>query len=114
MNHFSCFLIEVSKYTREAGVRGLERKLGALCRAAAVHIANAKIKRKSSIDSNGNDDISTRFKYLPKQDDDNGIKEVKTINIDDTWTTKFLCSYKHLLYVNQKYFCVLIDFTFLF
>ena len=67
----------MSKYTREAGVRGLERKLGALCRAAAVHIANAKTNSSSSPNSNGNDDISTKFNHSPKQDDDNGCKEVK-------------------------------------
>lgn len=33
------FFIQVSNYTREAGVRGLERKIGALCRAVAVQIA---------------------------------------------------------------------------
>ena len=37
----------VSKYTREAGVRGLERKLGTLCRAAAVYMANQKATRKT-------------------------------------------------------------------
>ena len=67
----------MSKYTREAGVRGLERKLGALCRAAAVHIANAKTKSNSSPNSNGNDDISTKSNYPPKQADDNDGKEVK-------------------------------------
>jgi ATP-dependent Lon protease len=29
----------VSKYTREAGVRSLERKIGAVCRAVAVKVA---------------------------------------------------------------------------
>lgn len=32
----------ISKYTREAGVRTLERKLGALCRAVAVQVAEMK------------------------------------------------------------------------
>ena len=67
----------MSKYTREAGVRGLERKLGALCRAAAVHIANAKTKGNSSHDNNVNDDISAKSNYSPKQADDNDINEVR-------------------------------------
>jgi len=33
----------VSNYTREAGVRTLERQLGALCRAVAVKLAEAKV-----------------------------------------------------------------------
>ncbi|EDV25564.1 uncharacterized protein TRIADDRAFT_50226 [Trichoplax adhaerens] len=33
----------VSRYTREAGVRSLERKLGAICRAAAIKIAERSI-----------------------------------------------------------------------
>ncbi|PNF19295.1 Lon protease-like protein 2, peroxisomal [Cryptotermes secundus] len=35
--------ILVSCYTREAGVRTLERKLGALCRAVAVHVAEMNV-----------------------------------------------------------------------
>jgi ATP-dependent Lon protease len=33
----------VSCYTREAGVRTLERKLGALCRAVAVRVAEMSV-----------------------------------------------------------------------
>ncbi|KAK3914653.1 Lon protease-like protein 2, peroxisomal [Frankliniella fusca] len=40
-----------AQYTREAGVRTLERKLGALCRAVAVRVAEMKL-RKSSEESN--------------------------------------------------------------
>ena len=36
--HFFSF-IQVSGYTLEAGVRELERKIGSLCRAVAVQIA---------------------------------------------------------------------------
>lgn len=32
----------VGEYTREAGVRTLERKIGALCRAVAVQVAEPK------------------------------------------------------------------------
>ncbi|XP_041455193.1 lon protease homolog 2, peroxisomal-like [Lytechinus variegatus] len=39
----------ISKYTREAGVRQLERKFGAVCRAVAVRVAETQMsKRKNS------------------------------------------------------------------
>ncbi|XP_034257095.1 lon protease homolog 2, peroxisomal-like isoform X1 [Thrips palmi] len=37
----------IAQYTREAGVRTLERKLGALCRAVAVRVAEMKLKKPS-------------------------------------------------------------------
>ena len=70
--NFMCSFIKVSKYTREAGVRGLERKLGALCRAAAVHIANNKAKETSHWDVKENIEAST----ITIQDDDITIREV--------------------------------------
>ena len=46
-----CLLIDlVSNYTREAGVRELERKFGALCRAVAVRVAE-KEKGSNSTES---------------------------------------------------------------
>ena len=38
--------IAVSKYTREAGVRNLERKIGGICRAVAVKVAEGMSKSK--------------------------------------------------------------------
>jgi len=35
----------VNEYTREAGVRGLERQIGALCRKTAAQVAEGKLKR---------------------------------------------------------------------
>lgn len=32
----------MSKYTREAGVRSLERRIGALCRSVAVEVAEGR------------------------------------------------------------------------
>ena len=37
-----CVCVCVSRYTREAGVRSLERKIGALCRAVAVKVAEGQ------------------------------------------------------------------------
>ena len=38
----------ITGYTREAGVRGLERKLGAVCRTKAVQYAEKKEQNKES------------------------------------------------------------------
>ena len=70
--NFMCSFIKVSKYTREAGVRGLERKLGALCRAAAVHIANNKAKETYHLNGKENMEAST----ISKQNDDAAVREV--------------------------------------
>ena len=67
---------KVSKYTREAGVRGLERKLGALCRAAAVHMANSNAKQKPSMDDNENVAASTKREHQPIEGHVANIKEV--------------------------------------
>ena len=40
------YLLLVSKYTREAGVRMLERRIGAVCRAVAVKVAENSSKNK--------------------------------------------------------------------
>ena len=42
-----------SKYTREAGVRDLERKVGSLCRAIAVRVAEAKTKSDNNLEPTG-------------------------------------------------------------
>ena len=43
----------VTRYTREAGVRGLERRLGAICRAKAVQYAEKKeVDKESEYDPN--------------------------------------------------------------
>ena len=36
-----CVCVAVTKYTREAGVRTLERRIGAVCRAVAVRVAES-------------------------------------------------------------------------
>lgn len=44
----------VSKYTREAGVRNLERKIGGICRAVAVRVAESTSKNKTEKTDNIN------------------------------------------------------------
>ncbi|XP_071495990.1 lon protease homolog 2, peroxisomal-like [Diadema antillarum] len=41
----------ISKHTREAGVRQLERKLGAVCRAVAVRVAETQVPKSETSDS---------------------------------------------------------------
>ncbi|XP_042883916.1 lon protease homolog 2, peroxisomal-like isoform X1 [Penaeus japonicus] len=43
----------IGEYTREAGVRTLERKIGALCRAVAVQVAEAKPEDQAAIGEEG-------------------------------------------------------------
>ena len=58
------FLIDiVSNYTLEAGVRELERKFGAICRAVAVQVAEKEKQSTSSTESNCVSTLSQIKKY---------------------------------------------------
>jgi len=51
-------LIEViAQYTREAGVRNLQRKIGALCRAAAVRVIKDEAKAAITVESSWLDEV---------------------------------------------------------
>ena len=46
-----CCLNTAAKYTREAGVRTLERRIAAVCRAVAVKVAEHSIKQKAAVNA---------------------------------------------------------------
>lgn len=53
------------RYTREAGVRSLERKIGAICRAVAVKVAEGhKMSRPESSSESGPGTILKQFQLL--------------------------------------------------
>lgn len=53
------------RYTREAGVRSLERKIGAICRAVAVKVAEGhKMSRSESANESGAGTNVKRFLLL--------------------------------------------------
>eukprot|EP00057_Strongylocentrotus_purpuratus_P016379 XP_011670853.1 PREDICTED: lon protease homolog 2, peroxisomal [Strongylocentrotus purpuratus] len=70
----------ISKFTREAGVRQLERKFGAVCRAVAVRVAETQMsKRKPSAGSSSEEDAP-----MAPRGDRETKEEVKTELTDET------------------------------
>jgi ATP-dependent Lon protease len=53
----------VDHYTREAGVRNLEREIASLCRNAAVRVAGSEAKKQISIDADDVEEILGPEKY---------------------------------------------------
>ena len=54
----------ISGYTRESGVRNLERKMGAICRKAAMKIVSESVKRITITPANLSEFLGVR-RYLP-------------------------------------------------
>lgn len=67
----------ISKYTREAGVRNLERKIGAVCRAVAVKVVEKRHTINANIDNN-NADCDSRII-------DNKIQTIDNTILNDTF-----------------------------
>ncbi|MGH2926059.1 MAG: endopeptidase La, partial [Solirubrobacterales bacterium] len=55
------------EYTREAGVRNLEREIGTVCRKVARQVAEGKAKRKVSISAKGARELLGRRLYFAEQ-----------------------------------------------
>ena len=56
----------ITGYTHEAGVRNLERKMGALCRKAAMQLVTGTVKRVSITESNLKEFLGA-LRYLPPE-----------------------------------------------
>ncbi len=65
--HFAHFA--VSKYTREAGVRTLERRIGAVCRAVAVKVAENVFKQRAEVNQEKTPAASADKKEQRKEKD---------------------------------------------
>ena len=89
-------------------MRGLERKLGALCRAAAVYMAKNKLKSESSTDPNDNQRVaSKKNKKLPLEENANLSEQVfRTIYLLVVLSIEY---YKLVNFLNSS-FCF-VNFT---
>jgi ATP-dependent Lon protease len=54
----------VEEYTREAGVRNLEREIGTVCRKIAREVAEGKVKRKTTVSAKKARDLLGRRRYF--------------------------------------------------
>lgn len=63
----SALMLMISQYTREAGVRNLERSIANLCRKVAKHIAEGKEKKYVITNKNLNKYLGTP-KFLPEEE----------------------------------------------
>ncbi|KAF4793573.1 Lon protease 2, peroxisomal [Turdus rufiventris] len=79
----------ITRYTREAGVRALDRKLGAICRAVAVKVAEgqhkeAKPDRAEVGEGEGKTITSPRLDFLPLDCKEHVAEDAKPESISDT------------------------------
>ena len=68
----------ISQYTRESGVRNLERELGAVCRKIAVKVVDGDVKKDKS--------FSVTKKYLPEFLGVQKFKDDKSLEEDEVGT----------------------------
>ena len=66
----------IGSYTREAGVRNLERQIGALCRKTALWIAEGNVVRNLDIEPSNVSDFLGPIKYEPELADRAGQRGV--------------------------------------
>ncbi|XP_029464338.1 lon protease homolog 2, peroxisomal [Rhinatrema bivittatum] len=64
----------ISRYTREAGVRSLERKFGAICRAVAVKVAEGS-RKESKPDRSEAAESEARRKRIPEEAEAESVRE---------------------------------------
>ena len=57
----------IDEYTREAGVRNLEREIGSICRKIARQIAEGEVKRKVTISAKRARELLGRRRYFAEQ-----------------------------------------------
>ncbi len=57
----------IEEYTREAGVRNLEREIGSVCRKVAREIAEGKLKRKATMSAKRVRELLGRRRYFSEQ-----------------------------------------------
>jgi ATP-dependent Lon protease len=55
----------IESYTREAGVRGLEREIGAICRKVALQVAEGTLKKRVSVTAPKVRELLGRPRFLP-------------------------------------------------
>ena len=69
----------VDSYTREAGVRTLERRLGALCRAVAVKVAEHQ--HKLDISKSSTDQLAADHEGSVKNEGKQELESAETVDI---------------------------------
>ena len=63
----SGLLAVINEYTREAGVRNLEREIGSICRKIAAKVAEGKVRSKVNVTAKKARDLLGRRKFFSEQ-----------------------------------------------